>query len=138
MFRDEPIVHVMTREVHTVELGTPLSTLRRLLAHHPFDHVPVVEGGRLVGMVSARDLLPICLHHFVRDEATADAHLDASFHLGDVMTADVETVGVTDTVGRAAELLAQGRFHAVPVVENSGALVGIVTSTDLVRAFIQG
>lgn len=73
---------------------------------------------------------------FRDDERTVDACLDARFALRDLMTTELRTIQVTDTVGRAAELLAEGAFHCVPVVEHDGTLVGIVTTTDLIRRFI--
>ncbi len=136
MFQDEPVSHLMTRDVHTVELSTPISAVRRLLDHNPFQHVPVLKKGKLVGMITATDLSPLTLRAYVDDEETVDAYLDARFTVADVMSTDLQTVGVTDDIGRAAELLARGQFHAVPVVEHDGTLVGILTTTDLIRGFL--
>ncbi len=135
MFHDEPVTRLMTRDVHTVDLDTPISAVRRLLDHNPFQHVPVLRDGKLVGMITASDLSPLTLRAYVDDEKTVDAYLDARFKVAEVMSTQLETVGVTESVGRVAELIAEGRFHAVPVVEHDGTLVGIVTSTDLIRRF---
>lgn len=136
MFLDEPVSHLMTRDVHAVDLDTPVSAVRRLLDHHPFQHVPVLKDGRLVGMITATDLSPLTLRAYVDDEETVDAYLDARFTVAEIMSTDLQTVGVTDDVRRAAELLAQGDFHAVPVVEHDGTLVGIITTTDLIRGVL--
>lgn len=135
MYRDRPLSQVMTTEVDTVGLQTPVSTIRHMLARNPYGHVPVVEDGVLVGLVSASDLAPLTLSAYVEDERAVDAFLDARFTVAQLMTTDLVTVHPGDTLGHAAALLAEGAFHAVPVVEHGGRLVGIVTSTDVIRAF---
>lgn len=136
MFRDEPLSHVMTTEVASVTLDTPVSAVRRLLDRHPFHHVPVLHDEVLVGIISATDLSPLTLAAYVDDREAVDAFLDSRFTIGQVMTTDLVTVQPTDTLGHVAALLAEGSFHAVPVVEHGGRLVGIVSTTDVIRAFL--
>jgi CBS domain-containing protein len=131
-----PVRHVMTRDPVCVELDTPPSTARRLLSNHPFHHLPVVRSGRIVGILSLADLLPHALSAYVADAATVDAHLDAVTSLERLMTMEPETVGPDDSLLHAATLLADGRFHAVPVVDGEGAVLGILTTTDIVRHFV--
>ena len=131
-----PVRHVMTHDPLCVEVDTPPSVARRLLANHPFHHLPVVRDGRIVGILSLADLLPHALAAYVADAATVDAHLDAVTRLDRLMTHEPETVGPDDSLLRAATLLADGRFHAVPVVDGQGAVLGILTTTDIVRHFI--
>lgn len=133
LIRSEPVRTVMTSEVRTVDVDARLSDVRDLLRDHPFHHVPVVRDGKLVGMLSASDIARISLEAWGVDELTTDATLDAAFSLPSVMSHDVTAVLATDSVYRATEILADGAFHALPVVDGAGRVVGIVTSTDLLR-----
>ena len=131
-----PVRRIMTAEPVTVRLGQPLSRVRDLLRTHPFHHVPVVsERGGLVGVLSSLDLARVSLDAWVKDEATVDAELDAAFDLRGVMTHEPVTVGPDDSIRLAAERMGDGDFHSLPVVDREGRLVGILTSTDLLRHF---
>ncbi|MCB1211631.1 MAG: CBS domain-containing protein, partial [Verrucomicrobiales bacterium] len=85
------------------------------------------------GMLSLTDVLRISFGDaFQADERAVDATLDHTVTLEQVMKKDPVSVSKNGSVRDAAELLANGDFHAVPVVEGK-QLVGIVTSTDLIR-----
>ena len=133
MLANEPISAVMTRDVHAVQVDAAPSDVRALLRRHPFHHVPVLEGEVVVGMVSTTDLARLGLEAWGVDEHTVDAELDASFDLKALMSHDVVAIQSSDSVLRATEILADGSFHAVPVVDEGHRLVGLVTSTDLLR-----
>lgn len=126
----------MTKEVFSVHLGEKPSKVRQILDENPFQHVPVVSGETLVGTISAKDLAKLSLDAYVHDKRSVDAHLDAEFSLEQLMTPDPECVDDHATVRKAAEILAEGPFHALPVVDNAGALQGMVTSTDLLRYLV--
>ena len=70
---------------------------------------------------------------FGADDRTMDHVLDEQFKLADVMTADPVTMQYIETVRDAVEKLSDGKFNSLPVVDESGNLLGIVTSTDLIR-----
>ncbi len=131
MKRNDPISHLMTRDPFCVQRGQPISEVRRLLAEHTIHHVPVVDGKRLVGMVSSLDLVKLAWGS--TDSRWFDAIVDHTKALADVMSADPVCLRATQTVREAAEVLAEGKFHGLPVVDVEGNLVGIVTSTDLIR-----
>ncbi len=136
MRRNEPIHHIMTKDVFSVHLGEKPSKVRQMLDENPFQHVPVVSGKTLVGIISAKDLAKLSLDAYVHDKRSVDAHLDAEFSLEQLMTPDPECVDDHATVRKAAEILAEGPFHALPVVDKAGALQGMVTSTDLLRYLV--
>lgn len=83
-------------------------------------HVPVLEQGRLIGIVSDRDLRQARGHDLPGDTPC-----------NRIMTTDVITISPNDGVGRAADLMLHGMIGSLPVVEDD-ALVGILTLTDLV------
>jgi CBS domain-containing protein len=133
MKKNEPIGKVLNEDVVTVHVGQKVSEVRRLFASHGFHHVPVVSGKKLVGMVSASDILGVSVEGFGSDDRSMEAYLDHQFSLEELMTQKLRTLPEQSTVADAAELLAEGSFHAVPVVDDDGSLLGLVTSTDLIR-----
>jgi CBS domain-containing protein len=96
-------------------------------------HIPVVSGDQLVGIISWSDILRVSFGDtFQADQRTVDATLDHTFTIEQVMKKNPVSLQETSTVRDAAEILAGGEFHAVPVV-NGGKLVGIVSTTDLIK-----
>ena len=87
-------------------------------------------------MLSATDLTKVEIAGWGTDRRSLDAVLDHQFTIEDLMTKEVETLPASAKVREAAELLAQGRFHSVPVVDEGRKLVGLVTSTDLLRYLV--
>ena len=109
--------------------GSPTTTIaegRRLLHAHGIRHLPVVEDGRLVGVVSDRDL---------REDPTAVPRDDAAEReLEAVMSSPAHVVDVDAAIGDAARLMLSRRISALPVVDGDGAVVGLVTTTDCLLA----
>ncbi len=136
MKRNEPVSHIMSTALHTVHDGNRLSEVRALLAEHKIHHVPVVSGKRFLGIISATDLLRLSYGDpYKQDPRMTDALLDTQ-QLRDAMQEDVKTIGPRASIREAAELLKTGTFHSLPVVSDEGELVGIVTTTDLLRYFV--
>lgn len=136
MKRNEPVSHIMSTALHTVHEGNRLSEVRSLLAEHKIHHVPVVSGKRFLGIISATDLLRLSYGDpYKQDPRMTDALLDTQ-HLRDAMQEDVKTIGPRGSIREAADLLKSGTFHSLPVVNEEGDLVGIVTTTDLLRYFV--
>ena len=96
-----------------------------LMEFHGFRHLPVVHGGSLVGVISHRDL----------EEANAD--LDMHGRVGPRMSPATETVRPWAAAADAADTLRRQRIGCLPVVDGE-RLVGLITSTDLLRALLHG
>ena len=114
---------LMTHHVLTLR---PLDNLRHadaLLRRGSVRHLPVVEGTRLVGLVTHRDLLAAAARG---REAPALWALDA-------MTRRLTTVRPETPLSEALQLMLRNKFGCLPVVNEAGALVGILTDSDLVR-----
>jgi len=136
MKRNESIRHIMTSNPFSVQVGQPVSEVRRLLTDYFIHHVPVVDGRRLVGMIS---LLDLSRHSWgSSDNRGLDALLDHTVQIRDLMQKDPVCLSSQDSIRRAAEILAEGRFHGLPIVDgDNGELLGIVTTTDLIRYMLE-
>ena len=128
--RDIPIDRIMTPDPATVGPQDSAARARRLLDSNVIHHLPVVEGGRLVGMVSSSDLLKLYLLDDklpIHERATVDQ----------IMETNVVVIDREATLRDAAEKLCMGGFHALPVVDRRKRLVGIVTSSDLIGELLE-
>lgn len=136
MRKNDPVVHVMSSNVKTLEITDPLSKARQLFESFNVHHLPVVCGEELVGLLSWTDFLRISFGEFGnQDGRNLDAVLDHTYQLRDVMQSQPVTISSTGTVRDAAQILGTQPFHSLPVVDGS-KLIGIVTSTDLIRYLI--
>ena len=131
-----PVRKLMSTDPISVQQDAPVSEVRKLLRLHSFHHIPVVsKRGSLVGVLSTTDLALFSLDAWVGDVSTVDAELDESFTLTEIMTLEPITVSPSTKVRKAAEILADGGFHSLPVVDDEGLLVGMITTTDILRFF---
>jgi CBS domain-containing membrane protein len=120
------VEEIMTREVVTLNAEDALIEVDDLLKRNHIRHVPVVQGRRLVGLVSHRDLIRALARH-PPGKATHPPTVK------DVMTAEVETVAPHASAREAIERLLDHKFGCLPVVDAQGELVGIVTEFDFLR-----
>jgi CBS domain-containing protein len=120
--RDTTVGDLMTRRVMTLRDTDTIAHAHQILLWSGFRHLPVLASGRLVGIVSDRDLL-----RFAADPAA----LTADTSVTEVMTEMLETVAPDTTITEASARMAVGRFDALPVLERDGTLVGILTSSDV-------
>jgi CBS domain-containing protein len=133
MKRNEPVSKIMSQQVATVHHGDPVSKVRQIVKERGIHHIPVVNGDQLVGIISASDVLRVSFGDvFAADERAVDATLDHSLTLEDIMAKSPVSLQENATIREAAEILARGEFHAIPIVHGT-KLVGIVTSTDLIK-----
>jgi CBS domain-containing protein len=112
--------------VATVAPSVTVAELVGTLTSYNVGALPVVDGGELVGIVSERDVVRR-LH--------ADGVSLLALRVSDIMTSGVTTCAPGDQVADLAKIMTAGRFRHLPVLEN-GALVGIVSIGDLVKARI--
>lgn len=135
MKRNEPVASIMSKDVITAHTGMKISDVRKLMLEHEIHHCPVVSGDELIGLLSASDILGLTVQGVGTDQRSMDSYLDFQFTIEDQMTKEVRTVSNSATIRESAELLADGKFHALPVIQGK-KLVGIVTTTDLIQYLI--
>lgn len=131
---------LMTREVLTLAPNTSVREAAETLATEHVSGAPVVRLGRVVGMVSAADLLDF-IAQLPGDPEAVTGGLDHGVlddhSVEEAMTrAPLTTIGPEAPANAAAELMQTEGIHRIPVVEN-GSLVGIISTTDLVKAIAQ-
>jgi acetoin utilization protein AcuB len=126
---------IMTPDPFSVKATSNVRQLLRVLAEADVRHLPVVDDGALVGIVSDRDLRgygPTLIDAIEHPEAAREALTQPA---SKVMTADVVTVNPETEVADAIDLMIEHRIGALPVVEpGSARLLGIVSYVDALRA----
>lgn len=133
MRKNETISNIMSSNVEGVQEGQKLSDVRKLMSDKSIHHVPVLNGKKLSGIISFTDMMKLTMITGGAGEQTFDAIIDQQFGIGDVMTSAPISLKESDNVRRASEILSKGEFHSLPVINNSDELIGIVTTTDLIR-----
>lgn len=126
---------VMTTAPATVTLETSVSAARTLLQQRQIHHLPVLDQGRLVGIVSERDLLQVQPSPATSLSVWEINYLLDKLSVGEVMTRFVITVTPDTPVLEAVRRLVGQKISALPVVEN-GQLIGIITRSDVLRLFL--
>lgn len=127
------LADVTTLNPETVQLGQPLSEAYILLQNRNFHHVPVVDGDTPVGLISSTDILKLVYDVEGHDDRMLRTMLDHQFTLEDAMSTELLTVKTGDPLRSVVDHLAAGSAHSVLVLDNDGALEGIVTTSDLIR-----
>ena len=112
---------VMTRDIVVVSRTVTVGVAARMMQKLRIRHLPVVEEGRLVGILSDRDLLKRPLDTLC----------------GEAMTAAPVTCLSNASVSQVAQLMLQHKIDSIPIVSYSGALTGLVTSTDLIALLVE-
>ena len=133
MKKNDSISNIMSSNIIAVQEGESLSEVRHKMVGNNIHHIPVLSGKKLVGMVSFTDMMKLNVVITGADDRTIDAIIDQQFQTKDIMSKDLDTLDTKDTIRRAADILAESNFHAIPVTNGSGELQGIVTSSDLIR-----
>lgn len=132
-----PISTIMTKNIITLNSTDKLDTAERLFKEQNIRHIPIVEGDKIIGMLSLTDLLRISFADGVyEDESDVETIVYNMFTIPQVMAKNLKSVSADTTIKEVAEILAKKEFHALPVIEND-SLVGIVTTTDLIKYLLE-
>lgn len=131
-----PVTEIMTKDLVKLDPTQSLYDAEKLFNKHSIRHIPVVEGDRVVGVISRSDLLRISYADLNENEETVDSVVYDMYTLPQVMTRVPVTVESDTTIKEVAEILSKQSFHSIPVVKQ-GKLVGIVTTTDLINYLLE-
>jgi len=114
---------VMTASPHTIGSDQKLSAAHRLMNEHGLRHLPVLRGGKLVGVLSQRDL------YFLESMEGVDVHLDK---IADAMTPDAYTVLPDASLRDVVRAMAEHKYGCAVVMDH-GRVSGVFTVTDALR-----
>ena len=117
----------MSTQPVTIRSDADYKAALMLMQEHALHHVPVLDGARkLVGIVAERDLL-----------LAATRHLQSAIEVAEVMHPNVTTATLDMPIAEAATLMADNRIGGLPVVDENECVVGVITETDIFRAFVE-
>lgn len=129
--------HIMTSAVLSIDVHDPVTQVIWLFANYPIHHLPVVEDARVIGMLSTADMLKLEYFMPKSPSLASPTILNERFSIEKMMRPAV-TATVSDTITEAAAKMSSHGIHALPVINSTGHLIGIVTTTDIMSALLSG
>jgi CBS domain-containing protein len=120
----ESIRDVMTKNPRSVESGASATEAARIMRDEDVGIVPIVEGDRLVGTITDRD---------IAIRVAADGKDPGSVTVGEIASRELVTIDPQQDLDEALRLMAQHQVRRLPVVEEDGKLVGIVAQADVAK-----
>lgn len=120
---NKPVETIMTTDPITLKQENTLEDARRIFDENHFHHIPIVEKGKLVGIISTFDLMNT--NRLLSEYQGVP--------VSTIMTRKIATLNPTDMIGAASIVLLQNRFQSVPVVDDERNLLGILTTFDLMK-----
>ncbi len=126
----------MTRDLISIQDDTSMMKALYIMNQNRFRRLPILHGDKLVGIVTDRDLKEAS----PSKATTLDVHelyyLLAELQVKEIMTKDPVTISPEVTVERAAMTMMERRISGMPVLDDAGNLVGMITQSDVFRAFV--
>jgi acetoin utilization protein AcuB len=127
----------MTRNVITINQADPVSLAFELLLTNDIRHLPVLARKKLVGIITDRDLHEALVPADPDHTHRSMYHTVKNIKAKEIMTPNPITIGPDAPVDHAAQILFDRRIDCLPVKAADGKLVGILTSTDILKAFLE-
>lgn len=130
------VINRMTKNPMTVTADTKVDEVAHLMKKHNFRRLPVVDDGKLVGFLSDSDLMRVAPSPATTLSRYEINSLLAKICVRDIMKKDVVSVNVDATIEKAALIMYKNKIGGMPVVSNMGAVVGVITETDIFKTFV--
>jgi CBS domain-containing protein len=125
---------IMSEKMVTISAGDTLSTVEDIMTLGGVRHMPVVRAGKLVGVVSERDLLRASLSNLTDFGSEQRRAFLQVVEIGRVMSTPPVVIGFDASVKEAARMMAEHKIGCLPVM-NGDELLGLITETDVLRYF---
>jgi len=131
------IKEVMVTNLITIGMDEPFSRVWDVLRINKIRHLPVInDNGKLKGIITQRDLYrTVSPRKKVEEDGLFYLKQDLDkFILSSVMTEKVVTLSQNQSLGKALDVIVKRKFGCIPIVDEKGYLIGIVTQVDILRA----
>ena len=135
--KKELVKEWMTRDVITITPNTTLPEAHRLMTEKGIRRLPVIENGRLVGIVTRGDIRGAEPSGATSLSIWEVNYLLAKLHIGEIMKRNPITISQEATIGEAARLMLENKISGLPVVDGDRQVVGIITESDIFRLVVQ-
>ena len=126
----------MSKRLVTVGIDDSMAEAVKLMKSNDIHLLPVVDGDRLSGIVTDRDIKRASASDATALEMYELIYLLSKIKVGNIMTRKVITLSPLMTVEEAAEVLLKNKISGAPVVDGSGTMLGVITKSDLFRMLI--
>jgi acetoin utilization protein AcuB len=126
----------MTQDPVTITEDTSMIKAIHIMKERRFRRLPVVAADKLVGMVTDRDLKEASPSKATSLDVHELYYLLAELQVSEIMSRNPISVSQDDTVEHAAQVMLEHTFSGLPVVAGDGKVVGIITQSDVFRAFM--
>lgn len=126
----------MTKEVVTIDVDETMERAMGIIKLKKIRMLPVVKKGRLVGVVTDRDIRSSSASKATSLEVHELIYLLSKIKVREIMTRNPVTVPPDYTIEETAEILLHNKINGVPVVDDQGGIMGVITQTDIFRTFI--
>lgn len=130
------VANRMTKNPITVDPTTPVYEAANLMKRRHIRRLPVVEEGKLVGIISDRDIMRVAPSPATTLSRFEITSLLDKITISEIMAKDVVAIKDTATIEEAALLMYNEKVGGLPVVSSIGAVVGIITETDVFKTFV--
>jgi CBS domain-containing protein len=130
------VKEVMVKEVATLDINDELSLANDIMRLGRIRHLPVVDGTRLVGIISERDLFRTSLAQALGYGTEATRDLMKKLRIKDIMVKQVLTVSPETELCDAAKMMVEHKIGCLPVVEDD-RLAGLITETDILLQYLK-
>jgi CBS domain-containing protein len=127
---------VMVKEVATLDVNDELSLANDIMRLGRIRHLPVVDGTRLAGIISERDLFRSSLAQALGYGSEATRELMKKLHIKDIMVQKVVTTSPETPLCEATRIMLELKIGCLPVVEGD-RLVGLITETDILTQYLK-
>ena len=127
----------MAKNVFTVEEDTSLMHVTRLMTENKIRRLPVVDDGKLVGIITDRDVKDASPARTTTMDVHELYYLFSEVKVKDIMTSNPIVLSGDDSLEKAAVIMLETKISGIPVTDKDNNLIGLLSETDVLRGFIR-
>lgn len=129
------VASLMTPNPHFVNKQDTIKTALAKMLDLDIRHLPVLDKGKLIGIISDRDIRDYCSPIESDYYSTQDSRASLDAAVGSIMTGAVIAITDNSNVNELLEVMIEGKLSAVPVIDRAEKLVGIISYVDILKYF---